>query len=178
MGKLSVPHPELFKDIMQAMTSRGLLLGSYDANGRANLMTIGWGTLGSVWGIPIWTVLVRPSRYTYQCIEHSACFSVNVPCEELGMACAICGSRSGRDTDKLAEAKLRADKGKHVLAPVIKECPLVYECQVVHSTDVLPEKLTGEIISGAYMDGDYHRIYFGKVLGVNVSADAAQRLER
>ena len=178
MADSSVPHPELYTDVMRAMTGRGLLLGSYDAAGRANLMTIGWGTLGNVWGIPVWTVLVRPSRYTYQCIEHSACFTVNVPCEDLGMACAICGSRSGRDADKLAQAGLTAVKGGHVLAPVVKECPLVYECQVVHSTDVLPEKLTGEILSGAYMDGDYHRIYFGKILGVHVSADAAPRLAR
>jgi flavin reductase (DIM6/NTAB) family NADH-FMN oxidoreductase RutF len=169
---------DFFPQVMRAMTSRGLLLGSYDAHGKANLMTIGWGCLGSIWGIPIWTVLVRPSRYTHSCIEHSACFSVNVPGEDLAMACAICGSRSGRDVDKLAEVQLTAEKGAYVLAPVVKECPIVYECQVVHSNDILPEKLTGEILSGAYMDGDYHRVYYGKILGMHVAPDAAAKLAR
>ena len=172
MPKTHVPHPELYPHVMRAMTSHGLLLGSYDADKKANLMTIGWGLMGSVWGIPIWTVLVRPSRYTYQCIEHSGCFTVNVPGDELGMACAVCGSRSGRDTDKIAQAKLSVTAGKHVLAPVVTQCPVTYECQVVHASDILPDKLTGEILSGSYLDGDYHRIYYGKILGVHVAPDA------
>ena len=60
-----------YASVMRAMTSGGLLLGSYDAGGMPNIMTIGWGAIGSIWGIPVWTVLVRPSRHTYRCIEHS-----------------------------------------------------------------------------------------------------------
>jgi flavin reductase (DIM6/NTAB) family NADH-FMN oxidoreductase RutF len=178
MAKIQVPYTDLFEHVMAAMTSRGLLLGSYDAQRKPNLMTIGWGAIGNIWGIPAWMVLVRPSRYTYACIEHSSCFSVNVPGEDLGMACAICGSRSGRDTDKVAQAKLTVDKGSHVLAPVVRECPVVYECQVVHAHDVLPEKLAGEILNGAYLDGDYHRVYYGKILGIRIAPDAAARLGR
>ncbi len=158
------------------MTTQGLLLGSYDPAGKPNVMTIGWGAMGRVWGVPIWMVLVRPSRYTYQCIEHSACFSVNVPTTDMHTVCAMCGSSSGREEDKFALCNLTAEKGASVLAPVIAQCPIVYECQVVHSNDVLPEKLAGEIISGAYMDGDYHRVYFGKVLAAMADADAAERL--
>lgn len=174
--RLSVPYTQHFDLVMQAMTSRGLLLGSYDAAGKPNVMTIGWGTIGSIWGIPIWTVLVRPSRYTYKCIEHSGCFTVCVPGDDLSLACAVCGSRSGRDVDKFVEADLVHEKGAAVLAPVVGQCPLVYECQVVHSADVLPEKLAGEILSGAYMNGDYHRVYFGKILAARAHADAAARL--
>jgi flavin reductase (DIM6/NTAB) family NADH-FMN oxidoreductase RutF len=162
--------------VVRALTSRGLLLGSYDAAGRANMMTIGWGSLGSVWGIPVWIVLVRPSRYTYTCIEHSGCFTVNVPTESMGMVCAIAGSRSGRDTDKFAECDVKAEKAGTVLAPVVSGCPIVYECQVVHSNDVLPAKLADEILTGAYVDGDFHRVYFGKVLAARAEPDAAERL--
>jgi len=158
------------------MTRQGLLLGSYDSAGKPNVMTIGWGALGRIWGVPAWIVLVRPSRYTFRCIEHSGCFSVNVPTSEMHMACATAGSSSGRDGDKFALAGLTAEKGRTVLAPIVAECPIVYECQVVHSNDVLPEKLAGEIISGAYMDGDYHRVYFGKVLSALAEPDAGKRL--
>ena len=158
--------------VMGALTSRGLLLGSYDAKGKANVMTIGWGAVGSVWGLPAWVVLVRPSRYTHQCIEHTGCFTVNVPTEAMSMACARCGSVSGRDVAKFAECDLAEAKASNVLAPVVDECPIVYECQVVHSNDVLPEKLASEILSGAYVDGDYHRVYYGKILAAWATEDA------
>ena len=176
MAQKKIAYTEHYPAVMKALTSRGLLLGSYDAAGKPNLMTIGWGACGSLWGLSAWIVLVRPSRYTYRCIEHTGCFTVNVPTEALGMSCAICGSKSGRDTDKFAECNLTAERAAFVLAPRVAECPVVYECQVVHSNDVLPAKLAHEIASGAYKAGDYHRVYFGKILGAWAEPDAARLL--
>lgn len=177
MAMDSIHYTDHFAAVMQAMTSHGLLLGSYDAAIKPNIMTIGWGALGSVWGIPVWTVLVRPSRYSFRCIEHSGCFTVNVPSPDMRMACAVAGSRSGRDCDKFAELNLTAERGSMVLAPVVAQCPIVYECQVVHSNDVLPRKLSDEIIAGAYVDGDFHRIYYGKILSARAQSNAAQLLK-
>lgn len=170
-------YTEHYDAVMKALTGRGLLLGSYDAAGKANLMTIGWGALGSIWGMPMWMVLVRPSRYTYRCIEHTGCFSVCVPTEDMGLACTVCGSKSGRDMDKVTQCGLTARQGSVVMAPDIAQCPIVYQCQVVHSNDVVPARLAGEILDGAYMNADYHRIYFGKILGARFDPDAAKRLE-
>ena len=80
---------------------------------------IGWGSLGSIWGVPLWTVLVRPSRHTYACIEHSGCFTVNVPTSALAEACAVCGSKSGRDLDKFAACDLTAERGQAVCGPTV-----------------------------------------------------------
>jgi hypothetical protein len=41
-------YADHFGLVMETLTSRGLLIGSYDASGKANLMTIGWGMIGSV----------------------------------------------------------------------------------------------------------------------------------
>ncbi len=177
MSKEKMPFTRHYEDVVRILTGQGLLLGSYDASGKANVMTIGWGSLGSIWGMPIWLVLVRPSRYTYGCIEHTQSFSVNVPPPDLAGVCATCGSRSGRDLDKFAECGLTERKGGNVLAPIVEECPIAYECQVVHANDVLPSKLADEILSGAYVDGDYHRVYFGKVLAAAAEPDAAERLK-
>ena len=177
MAKQKMNYADHYQEVLGAMTQRGLLLGSYDSDGKANIMTIGWGSLGSIWGIPVWMVLVRPSRYTHRCIEHNGCFTVNVPPEDLSMACATCGSKSGRDIDKFAECGLTPQKGKLVLAPMVAECPIVYECHVVHSNDVLPDKLADEILSGAYVDGDFHRVYFGKILAAHAEPDAAEKLK-
>jgi flavin reductase (DIM6/NTAB) family NADH-FMN oxidoreductase RutF len=178
MDREKIDATEYYQDVVGIMGQRGLLLGSYDAAGKANLMTIGWGAVGRIWGIPVWIVMVRPSRYTYQCIEHSGCFTVNVPEAGMESACALCGSLSGRKVNKFVECKLTEQRAATVLAPTVGECPVVYECQVVHSNDILPEKLSGEILTGAYVDGDYHRVYFGKILLAAAAPDASERLRQ
>ena len=176
MAKQQMAFTAHFAAVIGALTSRGLLVGSYDAQRKANLMTIGWGTIGSVWGRPMWIVLVRPSRYTYQCIDRHGCFTVNVPTREMAEACSLCGTRSGRDTDKFAACGLTAERASRVEAPAVVECPLVYECKVVHSNDVLPPQLADEIRAGAYPGGDFHRIYWGEILATRAETDAAERL--
>jgi len=178
MTRRKMQYSDYYPQVLKAMTSHGVLVGSYDASGKPNVMTIGWGSIGSIWGIPTWIVLIRPSRYTYQCVEHSGCFTVNVPTEAMGLACALAGSKSGRDTDKFAEAHLTAGKARNVLAPVVEECPIIYECQVVHSNDVLPAKLSDEIRSGAYVSGDFHRVYFGKILAAYADPQVADALPK
>ena len=46
---------------------------------KMNVMTIGWGNIGFIWGKPIFTALVRYSRYTYELLENSGEFAVCVP---------------------------------------------------------------------------------------------------
>ena len=169
-------YTDHFDAVMKALTGRGLLLGAYDPTAQANFMTIGWGSIGSIWGLPMWTVLVRPSRYTYRCIEHGGCFTVCVPTPAMAPACAICGAKSGRDVDKAKECGLTVRRAERIPAPDIAECPIAYQCQVVHSNDVVPSRLVGEILSGAYANEDYHRIYFGKIVAVRIDPDAAQKL--
>lgn len=176
MARQKIRYSDHYAAVMRAMTSHGLLLGSYDAAGKPNAMAIGWGAIGHIWGAPVWMVLVRPSRYTHTGIEHTGCFTVNVPTEAMGMAVAVCGTRSGRDIDKFAEAGLAHEPAAGVLAPRVADCPIIYECRVVHSHEVLPDRLTHEILDSAYRDGDYHRVYYGKILAAWATPDAAERL--
>ena len=178
MAKREVDYTQHYDLVVNALTSTGLLLGSYDERDKPNVMTIGWGTLGVVWSLPMWIVLVRPSRYTFRCIEKSAAFTVNVPSPEMKEALLYCGSKSGRDVDKFAECKLTHEKAATVHAPVVAQCPIVYECSVVHSNDVIPTRLERSVLAAAYPGGDYHRIFFGKILAARADADAAGLLRR
>lgn len=169
-------YSEHFAEVMQALTTRGLLLTSATAQGKANSMTIGWGSIGTVWGKPVWTVLVRPSRYTYQLIEQAGEFTVSVPGPDLKKACALCGSTSGRDRDKLAEAGLRTRPARKVKSPVIDNCIVWYECRVLHSNDIQPGTLVQQIVSGAYPNGDFHRVYWGEILAAYVDVERLAEL--
>jgi flavin reductase (DIM6/NTAB) family NADH-FMN oxidoreductase RutF len=135
-------------------------------------MTIGWGTIGIIWGKPIFVVLVRPSRYTHGLIEQMEDFTVNVPAADMADVVAFCGSASGRDHDKFAEKGLIAVPGRKVKSPIIDQCVIHYECKVVHKNDVLKDNLASEIISSAYPRGDFHTIYYGEILSVYASPDA------
>lgn len=165
-----------YDDVMRILCGRGLLLGSYDAAGAPNVMIIGWGTLGIVWGLPVWAVLVRPSRYTFECIEEAGAFSVAVPGKDLAKACAVCGSQSGRDGDKLGDCGLSARPGRKVKAPLIEQCPIHYECTVVAAHDLDPARLDESVKQSAYPHGDFHRVYWGRIDRIDVADDVAAKL--
>ncbi|MBD3180653.1 flavin reductase family protein [Candidatus Poribacteria bacterium] len=152
------------KETIELMANPGLLLVSVDSAGKPNAMTIGWGTIGIIWGKPIFTVLVRPSRYTYGLMEETGDFTVNVPNADMRDTVMFCGTKSGRDYDKFKENSLIAVPSKEIKSPGIEQCPIHYECKVVHKNDVLKEKLDGKIISSAYSGGDFHTIYYGEIL--------------
>ncbi len=176
MERSEVAYTAHFDAVMRALTGGGLLLGANDAGGKPNAMTIGWGAIGSIWSMPVWIVLVRPSRYTYQCVEQGDCFTVNVPGRDMENALDICGTRSGRDGDKLADSNLTAEDALKVPAPTFAECPVVYECVVIHRNDVQPAALIPELAAGPYANGDYHRLYYGRILSTRAAENAADLL--
>jgi len=176
MARNQVGPLEYLPETLQALSSPGLLLVSLDARRRPNVMTIGWGSVGIFWGKPIFVVPVRGSRYTYQCIEKTGDFTVNVLPRKLADLAMFCGTVSGRDHDKFAEANLTAVAGRRVRSPIVEECVLHYECKVVHKNDVAPKALTTEITRSCYPQGDHHRLYFGEILAVTADPSLRRRL--
>ena len=79
-------------------------------------------------------------------------------------AVEICGTKSGRTIDKLAESGLTVGAAKKVKAPIINECALHYECNVVCYNDVDPMNIHRKIIDEFYPQGNFHRVYFGEVV--------------
>lgn len=71
-----------------------------------NSMTIGWGSLGTVWNKDVLTVYVRPDRYTWQFLKDSDTFTVSFFPERCRQALTVMGTLSGRDGDKVAAAGL------------------------------------------------------------------------
>jgi len=158
------------------LPSPGLLLATAGKSGKPNAMAIGWGTIGFIWGNPIFIVLVRPSRYTYKLLGESDSFTVCVPAKDHTKIVTFCGTKSGRDCDKFKECKLGVLPSTKVSAPGIAGFPLIYECQIVHTNDVIPANLAEEIKSSAYPQGDFHRVYYGEIKAVHALPDAAELL--
>jgi flavin reductase (DIM6/NTAB) family NADH-FMN oxidoreductase RutF len=168
MARNKVHYTHDLDKTLAALKKGGLFLASTKRSGESNVMTIGWGTVGTIWGKLSFIVLVRPSRYTYEFIEDSGEFTVNVPAPgaEMREWLSFCGTKSGRDVDKFTELGMAISPGQNVDSITIDKCPQVYECKVVHYNDVIPDNLAPDIVSGSYPRGDFHRIYFGEILGV------------
>ena len=176
MAKVRVRYTDYFAQTIQRMREDGLLLVTQGADGKPNVMTIGWGTMGSIWSRPVFVVLVRPSRYTYSRLEQVSDFTVNVPPRDLAAAMSYCGTVSGRDHDKFQDMHLTPIPSREVRPPIIKECVVHYECRTLHRNDVAPEVLAQAVREEAYPGGDFHRIYFGEIVAAYADEDAAQRL--
>lgn len=71
-----------------------------------NTMTASWGGLGWLWNKPVAFVFIRPERFTHGFIEASDCMTLSFYGEEYREALKICGTKSGRDTDKVAATGL------------------------------------------------------------------------
>ncbi len=167
---------EAWAETMGVLQKMGLLLVTADEMGKPNVMTIGWALLGNVWSKPIMAVFVRPSRFTYALLDPTGEFTVNVPGPDLADTAQFCGTESGRTRDKFAERGLTAVPARHVKCPVIGQCLLHYECRVVHKNDVIPQNVAADIISRFYVQGNFHRVFFGHVLAVYGVPDLKERL--
>jgi flavin reductase (DIM6/NTAB) family NADH-FMN oxidoreductase RutF len=79
------------------------------------------------------SVAVRPERLTYSLMRETGEFVLNIPPASLVRAVDFCGTVSGQERDKFAEARLTPMAGLKVRAPLIRECPVNLECVVRHS---------------------------------------------
>jgi len=159
-------------DLREAFTRGGAFLVVVDQQGKPNAMTIGWGQVGIVWSRPVFTVLVRCSRYTHACIRSADAFTVNVPRGgELSGELAFCGTHSGRDVDKAAECGLTMVPATAVEVPIIDECALHYECRILARTQQVREDFSSdEVLERYYASGDHHLAVFGEIVAA-VRAD-------
>ena len=111
---------------------KGILLTTA-ADGKVDTMVIGWGMIGTVWSIPTFIAFVRTSRHTYDLLEQTGEFTINIPHERLDpRVMKIAGLQSGRHVDKIAELGLTLVESEVVAAPAIAEAPITLECQVMY----------------------------------------------
>jgi flavin reductase (DIM6/NTAB) family NADH-FMN oxidoreductase RutF len=122
------------------------IIGSYDAKGRPNMMTIAWGGICCSQP-PCVTISLRKATYTYACISERRAYTVNIPSAALVREADYAGTVSGRTVDKLASAKLTPVRSELVDAPYLQEFPVVIECRVIHTLEIgLHTQFVGEIM--------------------------------
>lgn len=135
---------------------------------RWNTMTVSWGGLGELWGKDVAIIFIRPQRYTREFIEREHYFTMSFFDEAYKKALSLCGSKSGRETDKAKDAGLTPYFTGHTVA--IQEAKLVLVCRKLAYQDIDPAGfLDPSIDSACYPGQDYHRMYIGAIERVLIS---------
>lgn len=152
---------------------RGVLLNT---NGdKFNAMVIGWGHLGTVWGMDTFIVYVREGRYTKGHLDKTGEFTVSIPLDRpIPEITRICGAQSGRDIDKAAAAHLTLVEPEIIHTPGVKEYPLTLECKVLYAQtqelDLIPADIREEMYpqdvpsTDPMANRDAHTMYIGRIV--------------
>ncbi len=123
-----------------------LLVGTYDQEGKPNLMNAAWG------GIccsepPCVAVSLRKARHSYAAIVERKAFTIGIASEAQMKEADYVGIVSGRDVDKFAATGLTPVRSELVDAPYAAEFPFVLECRLLHTLEIgLHTQFVGEII--------------------------------
>ncbi len=130
---------------------------------KCNTMTASWGGLGVLWGAPAATCYIRPQRYTREFLEASDCFTLSFFGEEYRKALSLCGSKSGRDVDKVKECGFTVAEGEGG-APYFEQASLVLVCRKWFVQRMDPASIPEDVKVSQYPKQDYHYIYIGQIV--------------
>ena len=160
----SIKPEEISKDVFTMLDKDWALLtaGNKEA---FNTMTIAWGGFGVLWNKKVCFTFVRPSRYTYDFTEKFNEFTLSFFNEKCRNALQICGTKSGRDGDKVKEAGLTPIHDQNNFT-WFNEAELVIKCKKIYFQDLQPEKFLIPEIEKNYNGSDYHRMYVGEIVDV------------
>lgn len=151
-------------EVFRLFGAQNALLTAGDRS-ELNTMTIGWCQLGRIWNEPACTVYVRPERYTYEFTEGHDYFTVSILPSDRREVMQLCGTKSGREVDKVAECALSVAYGAGD-APYFEEAELVLVCKKLYAQDMG----AAHVVDGGPVDRFYgpkdgwHRMYIGQIV--------------
>ena len=129
-----------------------------------NTMTISWGGLGTMWGKPVATVYVRPSRYTYQFMEKNDYFTVSFYAESYRKALSLLGTLSGRDCNKVSEAGLTPIPTEGSMT--FHEARVTLLCKKIYRQDMDLSAMPKDVVEEYYNGNSVHTMYIGEVIKI------------
>lgn len=117
-----------------------------------------------MWNHPVAVAVIRQQRFTYEFTEREDKLTLSFLGEEYRKALTYCGTHSGRDEDKIANAGLSVAFTESD-TPAIAQARLVLECKKLYVSDLKAENFLDQtIIERWYPEKDFHRAYVLQIL--------------
>lgn len=125
-------------------------------------MTASWGGLGWLWNKPVAYVFIRSERYTHKFTEGNDRMTLSFYDEKYRKALQLCGTKSGRDLDKIAATgltPLKLESGAMTFA----EARLTLDCKKLFKSPMKEEYFIDNNVYGRWYNdkpgGSLHDIY-------------------
>jgi flavin reductase (DIM6/NTAB) family NADH-FMN oxidoreductase RutF len=138
--KLSLPPKTIL------LPSPVIIIGTYGADGKPNMMNAAWGGIVSS-KPPCISVSIREATLSYHNIQQTEAFTINIPSEKHLKEADFVGIVSGKEYDKFKVTGLTPEKSELVNAPIVNEFPYSLECKLVRRVDLGSHTMfIGEIV--------------------------------
>ena len=149
---------EIDTNLIKAISEEWMLVAAGDKD-KFNMMTASWGFAGEMWGNDCMAAVIRPQRYTMEFINNSDYFTLSFYGDNKDIH-KICGSKSGRDTDKAKLAKLTPVFSDNTV--YFEEARLVIVCKKQYVQQMKEECFTDKEPLRWY-NNDLHYMVIGKI---------------
>ena len=129
-----------------------------------NTMTASWGGFGSLWSRLVCFAFIRPQRYTHRFMENADFFTLSFFEEQYRDVLTLCGTKSGRNVDKVAKTGLTPVFNDHN-AVYFLEARIVLLCRKIYAQDIAGAHFIDiSVEQEIYPAKDYHRMYVGEIV--------------
>jgi flavin reductase (DIM6/NTAB) family NADH-FMN oxidoreductase RutF len=157
--------PEELENVFRLIGHDWMLVCA-EKNDRFNAMTASWGGMGVIWRKKVAYVFVRPQRYTYEFIEKSDKLTLSFFSEEYREALRICGTKSGREVDKISHMGLKYSIRDG--ACIFDDASVSVICSKLYAQDLEKCCFTKDIADSFYSNGGYHKMYICEIKDIIV----------
>lgn len=130
-----------------------------------NMMTAGWGGLGMMFGKPVAFCFIAPTRHTYQLMEKNDTYTLSFYTEAYRDVLKLCGSKSGKDVDKVKESgltPLTTPNGSKAFS----EAWMIIECRKTVAQSITPEAITDPKLKEEWSTKQLYKMFIGEIINV------------
>ena len=147
------------------MVSNDWMLITAGGKEKFNMMTASWGGIGVLYNKPVAICFINPARYTYQVIENSDTYTLTFYTEAYRDALKYCGSKSGRDEDKVKGSGLTPVETANG-AMAFGEAWMIIECKKLVSQSISLDAINNKEEQSKRASQPMHKMYIGEILNV------------
>ncbi|MCQ2132068.1 MAG: flavin reductase [Bacteroidaceae bacterium] len=134
-----------------------------------NTMTASWGGIGWLWNKPVAFIFIRPERYTHDFIEKNDRLTLSFYSSDYRKALQICGSKSGRDIDKVKETGLTPVATESGTMTFV-QARMTLDCRKLFKTEMSADNFIDKsVLERWYNDrpgGSLHTVYVVEIENV------------
>ena len=157
--------PDKIPGNVMKMISQDWMLITAGNREKFNMMTASWGGFGILYNKPVAICFINPARYTYSVIEGSDTFTLTFYTEAYRDALQYCGTKSGRDEDKVKGSGLTPMETQNG-AMAFSQAWMVVECRKMLSQSLSPDAIANPAERTKRAAQPMHKMYIGEILNV------------